>query len=172
MAKTAAKKVRKFSAYIDGPTPERMGKDVWSLVSPPQGGAGKSVAKIHKVVVRGSVDDLYHLGALDFWQWTAACQYRELQQDGWPAPRVVGGYEHRTSGSGDHSPVPMTEKAERARGRLKRLRQALTLEHRGLIEDAIGNERPAERGRKRKNYLDALRGALNACAREMGLVAA
>lgn len=173
MAARGRNKVKavKVTAYIDGPTPERMRRDVWGMVAPAQGGAGSSVQKIHAVVARGSVDHLYGLGALTFWQWEAARQYRELMETGWPMPRVVGGYEGRSSPSNDPSPVPMTDRAEKARAKLARLRLVLSLPHRRMIEEAIVNEREPERGRARKGYLDELRFALTAAAKEMGLSA-
>jgi hypothetical protein len=171
MAVRAKKRAIKVTAYVDGPTPERMRHDNWSMVAPPQGGAGKSLAKVHKVVVAGSVDHLYHLGALSFWQWEAARQYRELMQDGWPEPRVCGAYEGRQSPANDPSPVPLSAKAERARRRLRAIDNAIPLVALLIVKNAIANDSQPERGRKRKVQLDELRLALSALGREMGLSA-
>ena len=141
------------------------------MVAPPQGGAGKSVAKVHRVVVAGSIDHLLHLGALSFWQWEAGRQYRELMQDGWPEPRVCGAYEGRQSPANDPSPVPLTNKAERARSKLAKLRLVLSITQRQIIESAVTNEAPDLRGRARMGWLDGLRSALSAAGREMGLSA-
>lgn len=156
-------------SVVDGPTPERMSRDQWGMVEAPEGGVNKRLINVHKVVVSGSIDHLYHLGALNFWQWHAGCKYREMMQDGWPQPRIVGGYEPAIGGSADPSPVPLNDKAERARATLKTLRSNLSLPQRQIIEEALSHEHEKERGRRRKEWLDHLRGSLTQAAIALGI---
>lgn len=158
-------------ALFDGPTPERMARDSWTL--PNATLDYKTRGKPYfQVVVSGSVDQLYsQFGALTWAQWYSADRYRSLMQDGWPLPRVVGGYEPSIPAACDPSPVPLSDKAEAARTRLADIRKGLSPVQIGTIERALANEQPLERGRARIDRLDALRLSLDALARALGVLA-
>ncbi len=167
MGKPKPKKaVRVRAIALDGPTPERLQHDPSRREPVGQGAGGNVKAERTVMVARGSIDHLYGLGALSFWQWWAGDQYRQWRQTGWPEPRVVGGYEARGSGGGDPSPVPLTQAAEVARRKLASL--DLSIPHRQIIEAALRNDPAQERGRARQEWRNGLKTALSAASLAMG----
>lgn len=170
MART--KKNRVAPVQFDGPTRERLSKgDTVTMIEPPESDRRNRnvVQKIHRIVPRRSIDALYQCQALTFWQWWAGDQYRGFMQDGWPEPCVASDYgSSRGGGSTNRIPFPLNDKAEKARAKLKTLRDQLSGPHRQCIEAAIIGEHQEGQGRARMATLDALRLALSAASLAMG----
>ena len=89
------------------------------------------------------VDHLYHLGALNFGQWYAADWWRRQVENGFGNARVCGDYgQSQGGGTRDPSPIPTTARAEAARAELRKAKDAISLDQRMAIEDALDDPHP------------------------------
>ncbi len=132
--------------------------------------SGASQRKLgkHRRFKDSRLDRLYmgHTPCITWAQWYAGDWWRNVSQDAIGSPRLVADYGQSTGrGSGDPSPLPLSDKAEAARARLHAARRALTLDQRIAVEDlVIETEHEPMTGRRAEARLHWWRNGLQALA--------
>jgi hypothetical protein len=172
MAK-AKRKDRNDMPDIDA-TPERIAQAVasaggskpYAIVDVVNSGAGERKLGKHRRFKDSRIDMLYGTwGAITWGQWFAGVWWRERVEIGLGNGRMCADYgQSMGGGSADPSPLPLSDKAERARADLHKAKQALSLADRAAIEDALDDPHPALTGRAAEARLHKWRTGLQALA--------
>ena len=112
------------------------------------------------------IDMLYSTwGAITWSQWFAGTWWRERVETGLGTGRLCADYgQSMGGGSADPSPLPLSDKAERARAELTAAKKALTLAERAAVEDALDDPHEALTGRASTDRLNRWRAGLTALA--------
>ena len=144
MGKSTNRKPRPVIVAANDPTPERMRHDPSDAVDSKWEANGARIKLKVRQFRTTRVDHLYRLGALSFAHWAAANWWRARVEEGLGLPRVVGDYgqSNGVHGTCDPSPIPLSDKAERARKLLTAAKAALSLAHREAVEDSLDDPHP------------------------------
>jgi hypothetical protein len=171
-AKAKAKAAPVYAA--NDPTPERMSHGPSEVVAVLRraGEVITGTGSTRRMTPR--IELLYNLGALSWAQWRAGVWWQERYEEGIGNAKVCGDYgqSNGARGSGDPSPLPLSDKAENARGLLDAAKAAISLSHRAAVEDAIDDPHPALVGRQATERCNAWRAGLQALAVHLRLARA
>lgn len=129
------------------------------------GASSRKLGK-HRRFKDSRIDMLYGTwGALTWAQWFAGTWYREQLEVGRGSQRLCADYGQSSGGgSGDPSPLPLSDRAERARKVLREAQQAISLDCRAAVEDAINDPHESLTGRAAMARLSWWRDGLQALA--------
>jgi len=131
------------------------------------GRTGQKLGKARRFTPR--LDLLHKAGAISPSEWLAGVWWRDLAETAYGSQRLCSDYGQSVGrGSGDPSPLPLSDKAEKARRKLQAAQGVLTISQREAVEDILDDPHESLTGRASMQRLGWWRHGLLALAMYMG----